>query len=86
MNINKDSKAIVAGTESNQYLKKYMTLTEKYNIYDLFICAGTFAQTMEECVGEKDLIFTPERLDFKTKADVITLEDLEKINKYIESK
>lgn len=86
LNINKDSKAIVAGTESNQYLKKYMTLTEKYNIYDLFICAGTFAQTIEECVGEKDLIFTPERLDFKTKADVITLEDLEKVNKYIESK
>lgn len=86
LNINKDSKAIVAGTESNQYLKKYMTLTEEHNIYDLFACAGTLAQTIKECVGEKDLIFTPERLDFITRADVITLEDLEKINKYIESK
>lgn len=86
LNINKDSKAIVAGAESNQYLKKYMTLTEEHNIYDLFACAGTLAQTIKECVGEKDLIFTPERLDFITRADVITLEDLEKINKYIESK
>lgn len=86
LNINKDSKAIVAGTESNQYLRKYITLTEEHNIYDLFAYAGTLAQTIEECVDEKDLIFTPERLDSKTKADVITLEDLEKINKYIESK
>ena len=84
LNINKDSKAIVGGTESGIYLKKYMKLTESLNIYDAFSHMGSKVDSIDECRSERDLILTPDRVDIDTKAELITLQDLEKLNKYIE--
>jgi hypothetical protein len=84
LNVNKNSKAIVGGTESGAYLKKYMKLTESLNIYDAFSHMGSKVDSIDECRSERDLILTPDRVDIDTKAELITLQDLEKLNKYIE--
>lgn len=86
LNINKNSSAAVGGTESGSYLKKYMTIAESLNIYDTLSHLGIHhTDNIEECVNKKDLIIIPEKQDLNTKADIITLQDMEKINKYLES-
>lgn len=84
LNINKNSKAIVGGNESGAYLKKYMKLAESLNIYDAFSHMGSKVDSIDECKSERDLILTPDRIDIDTKAELITLQDLEKLNKFIE--
>lgn len=84
LNVNKNSKAIVGGTESGAYLKKYMKLTESLNIYDAFSHMGSKVDSIDKCKSERDLILIPDRIDIDTKAELITLQDLEKLNKYIE--
>ena len=85
LNINKNSSAAIGGTESGSYLKNYMTIAESLNIYDTLSHLGIHhTDNIEDCVSKKDLIIIPEKQDLNTKADIITLQDMEKINKYLE--
>lgn len=85
LNVNKNSSAAVGGIESGSYLKKYMKLAESLNIYDTFSHLGIRADSLEDCADKRDLILIPDRQELTTKADIITLQDMEKINKYLEA-